>query len=76
MVTHCAGRVSANIRPHQLRWGDRKMGTAILYDNQGTHSALRSSEVPVILYCVNLGLEECGSLIAREYILLYLQNNK
>ena len=20
-VTHCAGRVSANTRPHQLRWG-------------------------------------------------------
>jgi len=25
-VTHCAGRVSANTRPHQLRWGDREMG--------------------------------------------------
>ena len=23
-VTHCAGRVSANTRPHQLRWGDRE----------------------------------------------------
>ena len=30
---------------------------------------MRSSEVPVILYCVHLGLEECGSLIACEYIL-------
>ena len=29
-VTHCAGRVSANARPHQLRWGDREMGTAII----------------------------------------------
>ena len=28
-VTHCAGRISANTRPHQLRWGDREMGTAI-----------------------------------------------
>ena len=28
-VTHCTGRVSANTRPHQLRWGDREMGTAI-----------------------------------------------
>ena len=27
-VTHCAGRVSANTRPHQVRWGDREMGTA------------------------------------------------
>ena len=29
-VTHCAGRVSANTRPHQLRWGDWEMGTAII----------------------------------------------
>ena len=29
-VTHCAGRVSANTMPHQLRWGDREMGTAII----------------------------------------------
>ena len=29
-VTHCAGRVSADTRPHQLRWGDREMGTAII----------------------------------------------
>ena len=28
-VTHCAGHVSAKSRPHQLRWGDRAMGTAI-----------------------------------------------
>ena len=24
-VTHCAGRVLANTRPHQLRWGDMHM---------------------------------------------------
>ena len=28
-VTHCAGHISANTRPHQLRWGDREMGTTI-----------------------------------------------
>ena len=28
-VTHCAGRVLANTRPHQLCWGDWDMGTAI-----------------------------------------------
>ena len=28
-VTHCAGRVLANTRPHQLRWGEWEMGTAI-----------------------------------------------
>ena len=30
-VTHCAGHVSANTKPHQLRWGDQEMGTAISY---------------------------------------------
>ena len=34
-VTHCAGRVSANTRPHQLRWGDREMGTAIYMSADG-----------------------------------------
>ena len=24
-VTHCAGRVSANTRPHQLHWGDQTL---------------------------------------------------
>ena len=28
-VTHCAGCISANTRPHQLHWGDRKMVTGI-----------------------------------------------
>ena len=25
-VTQCPGHVSANTRPHQLRWGDQEMG--------------------------------------------------
>jgi len=29
-VTHCTGHVSANTRPHQLRWGDWEIGTAII----------------------------------------------
>ena len=29
-VTHCAGCVSANTRPHQLRWGDWEMGDCYL----------------------------------------------
>ena len=28
-VTHCAGHILANCRPHQLRWSDWEMGTAI-----------------------------------------------
>ena len=28
-VTHCAGRVSANTRPHQLHWDHWEIGTAI-----------------------------------------------
>ena len=28
-VTHYAGLVSVNTRPHQLCWGDQEMGTAV-----------------------------------------------
>ena len=28
-VIHCAGRISANTRPHQVRWGNQEMGTAM-----------------------------------------------
>ena len=28
-VSHCAGCILANTRPHQLYWGDQEMGTAI-----------------------------------------------
>ena len=28
-VTHCAGYVLANSKPHQLCWVDREMGTAV-----------------------------------------------
>ena len=53
-VTHCAGRVSANTRPHQLRWGDREMGTAISCTKYSQVAGLiqkleeipRSSKVP------------------------------
>ena len=27
--TYCAGHISPNTKPHQLRWGDWEMGTAI-----------------------------------------------
>ena len=30
-VTHCTGRISANTRPHQLRWGDREMETVFTF---------------------------------------------
>ena len=53
-VTHCAGRVSANTRPHQLRWGDRETGTAISCTKNSQVAGLiqkleeipRSSKVP------------------------------
>ena len=54
-VTHCAGRVSANTRPHQLRWGNREMGTAISCTKKNSQVAgliqkleeiPRSSKVP------------------------------
>ena len=46
-VTHCTGRVSANTRPHQLRWGDQKMGTAII-------SCVECSQDMYILQTVSL----------------------
>ena len=30
-VIHCPECVSANIRPHELHWGDQEMGTAFSY---------------------------------------------
>ena len=30
-VTHCAGRVSTDTRPHQLRWGDRDAHSGPIY---------------------------------------------
>ena len=38
-VTHCAGHVSANTRPHQLRWGDQEMGTACMHFTHYYHPA-------------------------------------
>ena len=39
-VTHCAGCILANTRPHQLCWGDQKMGIAIpcIISNQVEHN--------------------------------------
>ena len=47
-VTHCAGRVSANTRPHQLHWGDQEMGTATscIESSQVAGLILRSVETP------------------------------
>ena len=28
-VTHCAGRILADTRPHHLHWGEQEMGTVI-----------------------------------------------
>ena len=33
-VTHCAGRVLANTRSHQLHWGDREMKLYIMHKMQ------------------------------------------
>ena len=66
-VTHCAGRVSANTRPHQLRWGDREMGTAIsyMYIECSQVAGLIQKSVETLqkhmLSCLNqnTGCEEC-----------------
>ena len=36
-VTHCAGCILANTRPHQLHWGDQEMGTAISWSQVAGH---------------------------------------
>ena len=42
-VTNCAGRVSANTRPHQLRWGDREIMHAHMYAHTcRTHTHTRT----------------------------------
>ena len=69
-VTHCAGRVSANTRPHQLRWGDREMGTAISCTEcsqvagliQKSVETLRKHRLFVQLFFVQL------SFVRRSYV--------
>ena len=55
-VTHCAGRVSDNIRPHQLRRGDREMGTAM--------SCIKCSQVAGLIQKVGGSSLEASSLCA------------
>ena len=59
-VTHCAGRVSANTRPHQLRWGDREMGTAII-------SCVECSQVAGLIQKV--GRDSSKSTVLRAAVL-------
>ena len=56
-VSHCAGRISANTRPHQLRWGDREMGTAII-------SCVECSQVAGLIQKVGGSSLEASSLCA------------
>ena len=51
-VTHCTGRVLANTRPHQLRWGDREMGTAI--------SCIKCSQVAGLIQKVGGIVSSCN----------------
>jgi len=53
-VTHCAGRVSANTRPHQLHWGDREMVTA--------RSCIKCSQVAGLIQKVGRSSSEASSL--------------
>ena len=50
-VTHRAGSVSANTRPHQLRWGDWEMGTAMHYHSSSI--AWREPSGPSCSYAVH-----------------------
>ena len=69
-VTHCAGRVSANTRPHQLCWGDREMGTAISCTKCSQVAGLiqklvetpRSSKAPSLLAAVLRAAVLCAAV--------------
>ena len=78
-VTYCAGRVSANTRPHQLRWGDREMGTAISCTECSQVAGLiqKSVETPrnhglfVQLYSVQLFFVQL-SFVRRSYVAIVI----
>ena len=55
-VTHCAGRVLANTRPHHLYWGHLKKGTAITYT--------KYSEVAGLIQIVGISSSKVPSLHA------------
>ena len=68
-VTHCAGRGSANTRPHQLRWGDQEMGTAI--------SCTKCSQVAgLIQKLVETPRTSCTHLHIHEQSMNHISLNK
>ena len=48
-ITHCAEHVSANTTPHQLHWGDREMGTTILWSDGLPYSRVSMTHQPILL---------------------------
>ena len=83
-VTHCAGRVSANTRPHQLRWGDREMGTAISCTECSQVAGLIQKSVEtrtcilsfysVFLLLVDRGVNVPGLILAQSQVLAPLNS--
>ena len=74
-VTHCAGRVSANTKPHQLRWGDREKGTAISCTKYSQVAGLiqkleeipRSSKVPSFHPAVLRAAALCSKILRSDH---------
>ena len=74
-VTHCAGCVSANTRPHQLCWGDGEMGTAIsctecsqvagLIQKIGRSSS-KASSLNVSMQVTNAAIYQCSKLPTQQ----------
>ena len=63
IITQCAGRVSANARPLQLRWGDRECGCFMpcTYNTNGWHVTLVIHIVHPCIHvhvCVGVGCHQ------------------
>ena len=67
-VIHYAGRVSANTRPHQLRWGDQEMETAISwqFNPLPTDDAFWCRQILATCYQLAQPILKIGSALAER----------
>ena len=71
-VTHCAGRVSANTTPHQLRWGDREMGTAISCTKCSQVAGMHEIDLREIFECIHIKFTVYGRKQASTNVRTYV----
>ena len=77
-VTHCTGHVSANTSPHQLRWGDQEMRTAISCTKcsqvagltqklVGTPRSSKATSLRAAVFCSKILHSDRNRVAARAY---------